>query len=107
MTKSALSLARESLRTAEAAMPSYSHRFSPKRYTQPQLTAILVVRHFYHLDYRGTEQMLREWSDLRDAIGLKRVPTYSTLCRAEERLFKKVPLPLCSLPFSTAVEHTN
>jgi len=33
--------------------------------------------------------MLQDFSDLRSARGLKKVPHYSTLCYAEARLLKK------------------
>lgn len=89
MTKSALALAKAALHAARRSLPKYSHPFSPKKFTVHQLLAILAIREFYHLDYRSVEQMLQEWSDLRDALGLKTVPTYSTLCKAEVRLLKK------------------
>lgn len=89
MTKSAVALATEALHAAERVMPPYSHKFSPKKYTQPQLFAILVVRRFLGRDYRGIIVLLKEWSDLREAIGLDTVPNYSTLCYAERRLMKK------------------
>jgi hypothetical protein len=89
MTKSAVALAEEALRAAERGMRPYSHKFSPRKYTQHQLFAILVVRQFLGRDYRGIIALLKEWSDLRQAIGLKMVPNYSTLCYAEKRLMKK------------------
>jgi hypothetical protein len=88
MTKSALAMAREALHISRQSLPNYSHRYSPKKFTVHQLFAILVLRQFYHLDYRGVEQMLHEWSDLRSVLGLKIVPTYSALCKAEQRLLK-------------------
>lgn len=88
MTKSALSLAREALAVAEQGLPRYSSRFSRKEYTQHQHFAILVLKQFFKTDYRGIVQMLEEWSDLREALGLKQVPHYSTLCYAEQRLLK-------------------
>ena len=44
---------------------------------------------FFKTDFRGICQMLAEWSDLRDALGLKKIPHYSTLCYARRRLLKK------------------
>jgi hypothetical protein len=96
MTKSAVALAKEALRAAERVMPPYSHKFSPKKYTQHQLFAILVVRQFLGRDYRGIIVLLKEWSDLREAIGLSTVPNYSTLCYAERRLMKKGALTASS-----------
>jgi hypothetical protein len=72
------------------ALPSYSHRYSPKKFTQhQQLFTILVLRQFLKTDYRGIIQMFRDFSDLRKLLDLKNVPHYSTLCYAEKRLIKK------------------
>jgi len=88
MTKSALGLAAKALSVAQRALPDYLHRNSPK-FTQPQLFAVLAVRQMFHLDLRGMEQLLKDWSDLRAVLRLRQVPHYSTLCRAHERLVKK------------------
>jgi len=89
MTKSPVALAKTALAVAQKALPAYSSPFSPKLFTQHQLFAILVLRQFLKTDYRGIVQMLEDFSDLRTALGLKRVPHYSTLCYAEHRLLKK------------------
>jgi hypothetical protein len=89
MTKSPLALAAEALRLAARTLPAYSHLCSPRKFTQPQLFAMLVVRQFFDLDYRGTEQLFRDWSDLRRVLDLKSVPDHSTLEKAEKRLLKK------------------
>ncbi len=87
MTKSAVAVAREALRVGEAALPRYASKFSRRDgYTLPQLFACLAVRRFLGQDYRGTEVLLGEWSDLRRAIGLRKVPDHSTLCLAEAKL---------------------
>jgi hypothetical protein len=95
MTQSPVALAREALRAGRAGLEPYSSRFSRKDFTQPQLFAILVLRQFFKTDYRGIIQMLQDFSDLRSALGLKKVPHYSTLCYAEERLLKKGLSPAC------------
>lgn len=89
MTKSPVALAKEAIRVGEAALAAYSHPNSPKKFTQPQLFAILALRQFFKTDYRGVVQMLHDFSDLRKALKLKKVPHYSTLCYAERRLLKK------------------
>lgn len=86
MTKSPLRLAHEALMLGQAALPRYSGRFSRHDYTQAQLFAILVLKVFLKTDFRGVVAMLAEWPDLRDALGLGKVPHYSTLCYAQERL---------------------
>jgi hypothetical protein len=91
-TKDPLALARVALEVGERAYEPYSHPKSPQKYTQPQLFAMLALREFFGLDYRGLVTWLAGWSDLRDELGLKRVPHYSTLCYAERRLLKKKAL---------------
>lgn len=90
-TRSALALARAAYRFGREALPDYSHRNSPRKYTQPQLFALLVLRQFLGTDYRGLVIRLAEWGELRRALGLADVPHYSTLCYAERRLLKKRP----------------
>ena len=55
----------------------------------------VAVRQFLRTDYRGLEQYLKDWSELRQAVGLgARVPDHSTLQKAAARLLeKKGPTP--------------
>ena len=71
---------------ARQALPAYAHRCSPKKFTQHQLFACLVLKGFCRTDYRGIVAMLREWSDLREVIGLNVVPHFTTLQKAAARL---------------------
>jgi hypothetical protein len=89
MTKSPVRLALEALEVARKALPRYSNRFSRRDFTQAQLFAILALRQFFKTDYRGIVQMLEDFSDLRKALRLKKVPHYSTLCYAQQRLVKR------------------
>jgi len=66
----------------------HAHRFSRKDFTLPQLFACLVLREHQKKSYRGTEALLRDCSDLRDAVGLSRAPDHNTLCRAFTHLVK-------------------
>ena len=86
MTKSAVRLARQALAVGQQALPMYGSRYSKHDFTQPQLFALLVLRQFLKTDYRGLVTLLAEWGELRRALGLKKVPHYSTLCYAERRL---------------------
>ena len=88
-TKDPIALARAALEAGKEALPDYSHPKSPHKFTQPQLFAMLVLKQFLKLDYRGVVTWLSRWTELRDALELKRVPHYSTLCYAEGRLLKK------------------
>jgi hypothetical protein len=96
LTKSPLAFVRTALAVAKARLPEYSHVFSPRKFTQHQLLAILALKEFLRTDYRGVVQFLAEWSDLRHELGLARLPHYSTLCYAHRRLLKKSPSSCCS-----------
>lgn len=89
LTKSPLAFVRAALAVAEKSLPPYAHPKSPHKFTQRQLFAILALRVFLKADYRGIIKILEEWSDLREVLGLTRLPHYSTLCYAEQRLLKK------------------
>ncbi len=78
-SNSTLTVARMALRAAREAVADYAHRKSPRKFTQPQLVACLVVKEFLCLDYRGIHVMLREWSELREVLGLTKVPHFTTL----------------------------
>jgi len=86
MTKSAVALAREALVVGQRALPTYSCARSRHDFTQPQLFALLTLRQMLHVDYRGLVALLAEWRELRTALGLRKVPHYSTLCYAAHRL---------------------
>ena len=85
-SKSPLGVAREALAIGSATLRDYTHPFSPKTYTQPQLFACLVLKTFLKTDYRGICRFLTDWQDLRDALGLTRVPHFTTLQKASRRL---------------------
>lgn len=86
MTKSAVRLAREAMAVGQRALPAYSSRFSRHDFTQPQLFALLVLKQFLRTDYRGVVTLVAEWGELRRALRLRKVPHYSTLCYAAQRL---------------------
>ena len=91
MTKSPRDLAREALRLAQQALPAYSCPTSRQDYTQHQLLVILALKTFFKTDYRGIAQFLHDFAELREELGLEKVPHYSTLCYAAGRLLKKGP----------------
>jgi len=86
-----LDIAREALRAAESGVPRFSHRRSPRTYTQHQLFALLAIRRFLGWDFRAVASLAERSPSLRAAIGLGRAPHYSTLCYAERRLLKDGP----------------
>ena len=89
MTKSPRAVAREALWLAQEALPAYSCRTSRKDFTQHQLFALLALKTFFKTDYRGLTQMVADFAELRQDLGLEEVPHYSTLCYAANRLLKK------------------
>jgi hypothetical protein len=88
-SKSTLTVAKMAFRAARESLPDHRHIKSPKKFTQPQLLACLVIKEFLRLDYRGMHMLLKEWSDLRAVLDLTKVPHYTTLCAADKRLLGK------------------
>jgi len=70
----------------QQALRNYPHRFSPKKFTQPQLFACLVLKEFFRLDYRKLEALLIDTPTLCNTIGLNRVPHFTTFQKAAKRL---------------------
>jgi hypothetical protein len=99
MTKSPRKVAQEALRLARETLPLYSSRFSRKDFTQHQLFALLVLKAFHKTDCRGIIAIVADSSDLRHDLGLARLPHYSTLNYAEQRLLKRgTSLSSCIAP---------
>lgn len=90
-TKSPRKLLQVAYIAARRVLRPYAHRFSPKKFTQPQLLACLVLKEFYKLDYRGVMQLLIDAPDLRAVIELEAVPHWTTRQKASGRLQKKTP----------------
>jgi Transposase DDE domain len=88
LTKSPIAVAREALAIGTQALRPYAHQFSPKLYAQPQLFACLVLKTFFKTDSRGVCVYLRDLTDLRQALGLRGVPHFTTLQKASVRLLR-------------------
>ncbi len=78
--------ARVALVVARAVLLPYRAPRSKHTFTQPQLLAICCLMRYEDWTYREAEVRLREHRELRRALGLRRVPDYSTLCRFVARL---------------------
>src|SRR6185437_7263205 len=87
-SKSPKDVARVALEVGKDAFSDYSHKYSPHKFTRPQLFACLVLRAFFGLDYRGIRQLLLDTPDLCRTIGIGRVPHYTTLQKASVRLIR-------------------
>ena len=89
LTKSPLRVAREALAVATGRLRPYAHKFSPKKFTQPQLFACLVLKTCWKTDYRGLVAHLADHSDMRAALGLQAVPHFTTPQKAGRRLLRQ------------------
>jgi hypothetical protein len=65
--------------------PRYSHQFSPKKFTLPQLGTCVLLSFYFKMSYRDFEELLLMSKELRDVLELTSVPDYSTLNRMYHR----------------------
>ena len=70
----------------QQSLRTYSHLFSPKKFTQPQLFACLVLKEFLRLDYRKLSALLIDTPTLAATIGLDRIPHFTTFQKTHDRL---------------------
>jgi hypothetical protein len=73
---------REAHRLAQEVLPDHASKFARRDFTLAQLFACLVLRDFYGLSYRRTEQLLRDSPQWLADIGLSAPPDHNTLWRA-------------------------
>jgi hypothetical protein len=85
-SKSPRKVTLEAFEVARRTLPAYSHLFSPHKFTQPQLFALLVLKTHQRQDYRGVIALLEDMPELVKDLGLKTLPHYTTLQKAAERL---------------------
>ena len=80
-----INLLRSALKRAK--VPIYWHKHSPKTYTVHQHAILLVFRRKINKSYVEYEQFwLPILTPICEAIGLKKIPEQSTLCKEEHRL---------------------
>lgn len=70
----------------QLVLPDYSHHCSRHDFTQPQLFACLALKEFLQLDYRKLVGLLQDAGELASAIGLSKVPHFTTFQKAARRL---------------------
>ena len=87
-SKSPKAVALAAYAVAQGTLPAHSHKFSPKRFTQPQLFVCLVLKVFHKTDYRGIVAILEDSPDLCKAFDLSTVPHFTTLQKASRRLLR-------------------
>lgn len=80
-----LEVVRLSLSLSGRFLAMYGHIKSPHKFTQPQLMTCLVLRAYLKTTYRGVVDLLASSQELRETIGLKKLPHYSTLKRFGDR----------------------
>ncbi len=66
-------------RLARRHLSDYAHVNAPKKFTQPQLFACLIVKAHLGCTYRKAEELLILMPAVREAIGLREVPRFTTL----------------------------
>ena len=71
--------AKVAIEIAEAILPAYRSKFSKHTFTQPQLLALLCLMRYEDWTLRKAEVRLAEHGELRDALGLRKVPEHTTL----------------------------
>ena len=89
LTKSPKALAQQAYKVALEALPPYSATRSRHDFTQAQLFAILTLKQFFQTDYRGIIEMLQDWPALQKTLNLTKLPHYTTIQKAHQRLLKK------------------
>jgi hypothetical protein len=78
----------EAYRLGQRILPERFRKTSRRDFTPAQLFACLVLREFYGLSYRRTEQLLRDSPQWLADIGLSAAPDHNTLWRALAAILK-------------------
>jgi hypothetical protein len=107
LVKSPLAFARMALAVGRQGLENYSCAKSPHVFTQPQLFAMLAFKHFLNVDYRGVVKYLNDWPNVVTALGLKRLPNFSTLKYAQDRFTGKGASQRCLALLSASLDAAN
>jgi len=76
----------KSCNKAKEALPDYSHKNSPKKFTQPQHAVVLMLKKKFKTTYRDVIDYLSEMQDIRHAVGLTDIPHYTTIQKFFSRI---------------------
>ena len=82
-------VARQAYELAKGVFPLYTHKNSPKTFTQPQLAACVLLKVYLNLSYRNTEEWLLASDKVCEALELQEVPDHSTISRMYKRMRMK------------------
>jgi transposase len=82
-------VARLAYELTKGVYPLYTHKNSPKRFTQPQLAACVLLKFYLNLSYRNTEEWLVASDKVCEALELEEVPDHTTI----SRMYKKMRMP--------------
>ena len=82
-------VARLAYELTQAIYPLYTHKNSPKTFTQPQLAAWVLLKVYLNLSYRNTEEWLLASDKVCEALELTEVPDHSTISRMYSRMRMK------------------
>jgi hypothetical protein len=99
--------AKECRKIAQKAVPAYSSKFSKKIFTQDQHIAIGCIKVKTKQKLRDNEEMMSNMPHLCEAIGLAKVPDFTTTCKAIKRLKNKVFAVLLYLSASVMPSNGN
>jgi hypothetical protein len=91
-SKSPKVVAKAALLAAQRVLPFYTHPNSPKKFTQHQLFACLVLKNFWKTDYRGVVAQLADHPELCEVLRLNSVPHFTTLQKASRHLLASEPV---------------
>ena len=87
-SKSPVKVLKEAYEVGKATFTDYSHEYSPRKFTQPQLFACLILKAFFCMDYRGICEALNDCGDFRRAIELTSVPHFTNLPKHSKALLR-------------------
>jgi hypothetical protein len=97
-------VAKLALKTAQEVLPPYSDLRSRHDFTQAQIFAVLALRQFFKTDYRDVIRILNEHENIKDALGLSKLPHFTTLQKAQQKMLKKTSFRACLRQFSIMQE---
>lgn len=78
------------LEAAKGVLTQYSGKYSKKDFTQPQLLTLNGLMRFDRKNYRDMPDFLEITPEIRDVIGLKKIPHHTTLHKFMQRIGTKI-----------------